>query len=292
MLSHVPVLVGPALEYLEILPNGLYVDATFGAGGHAAAILERLGNGRLIALDADPRAAAVAQRLADPRLTFVHANFRDLGRVLDRYEIPSLDGVLFDLGVSSMQLDDAERGFSVGKPAVLDMRMDPTLGSSAYDVLSTASERELAEIFFAFGEERSARRIARAIVARRAGGGLPNTTSEFAALISGIVQRTGKRERIHPATRVFQALRIAVNDELGALREGLSQAVARLRTGGRVVAISFHSLEDRIVKRGFRDDERLVVLTKKPIRPDRRELAENRRSRSAKLRAAQRKGAE
>jgi 16S rRNA (cytosine1402-N4)-methyltransferase len=292
MLSHVPVLVGPALEYLEILPNGLYLDATFGGGGHAAAILERLGDGRLIALDADPRAAALAQRLADPRLTFVHANFRDLDRVLDRYEIPLLDGVLFDLGVSSMQLDDAERGFSVGKPAVLDMRMDPSDGSSAYDVLSTASERELAEIFFAFGEERSARRIARAIVARRAGAGLPNTTSEFAALISGIVQRPGKRERIHPATRVFQALRIAVNDELGALREGLSQAVARLRTGGRVVAISFHSLEDRIVKRGFRDDERLVVLTKRPIRPDRRELAENRRSRSAKLRAAQRKGAE
>jgi 16S rRNA (cytosine1402-N4)-methyltransferase len=292
MLSHVPVLVGPALEYLEILPNGLYLDATFGGGGHAAAILERLGDGRLIALDADPRAAALAQRLADPRLTFVHANFRDLDRVLDRYEIPLLDGVLFDLGVSSMQLDDAERGFSVGKPAVLDMRMDPSDGSSAYDVLSTASERELAEIFFAFGEERSARRIARAIVARRAGAGLPNTTSEFAALISGIVQRPGKRERIHPATRVFQALRIAVNDELGALRDGLSQAVARLRTGGRVVAISFHSLEDRIVKRGFRDDERLVVLTKRPIRPDRRELAENRRSRSAKLRAAQRKGAE
>jgi 16S rRNA (cytosine1402-N4)-methyltransferase len=292
MLSHVPVLLGPALEYLEILPDGLYVDATFGAGGHAGAILERLGNGRLIALDADPRATAEAQRLADPRLTFIQANFRDLGPILDRCEIPLVDGVLFDLGVSSMQLDDAERGFSFGKPAVLDMRMDPSRGSSAYEVLSTASERELAEIFFALGEERSARRIARAIVARRAGGGLPNTTSEFAALVSGIVQRPGKRERVHPATRVFQALRIVVNDELDALREGLSQAIARLRTGGRVVAISFHSLEDRIVKRSFRDDERLEVLTKRPIRSDRRELAENRRSRSAKLRAARRKGAD
>ncbi len=288
MLSHVPVLVGPALEYLEILPNGIYLDATFGAGGHAAAILERLGNGRLIALDADPRAAAVAQRLADPRLTFVHENFRDLGRALDGCEIPSLDGVLFDLGVSSMQLDDAERGFSLGKPAVLDMRMDPAVGSSAYDVLSTATERELAEMFFAFGEERSARRIARVIVTRREGGALPNTTSEFAALISGIVQRPGERERIHPATRVFQALRIDVNDELEALREGLAAAIVRLRTGGRVAVISFHSLEDRIVKRSFRDDERLEVLTKKPVRPDRRELIENRRSRSAKLRAAQR----
>ncbi|MGA2759325.1 MAG: 16S rRNA (cytosine(1402)-N(4))-methyltransferase RsmH [Candidatus Cybelea sp.] len=292
MLSHVPVLLEPALEYLEILPSGVYLDATFGAGGHARAILDRLGDGRLIALDADPHAIALAQQLADPRLSFVHANFRDLGRILDRCEIPSLDGVLFDLGVSSMQLDDAARGFSLAQPAVLDMRMDPGHGSSAYDVLSTASERELAEIFFAFGEERSARRIARAIVMRRAGGGLPNTTSEFAALISGIVHRPGKRERIHPATRVFQALRIAVNDELGALREGLSQAVARLRTGGRVVAISFHSLEDRIVKRSFREDERLEVLTKRPIGPDRRELAENRRSRSAKLRAAQRKGAD
>jgi 16S rRNA (cytosine1402-N4)-methyltransferase len=289
MLSHIPVLVGPALEYLAIRPGGVYVDATFGAGGHAAAILERLGDGRLIALDADPRATAAAQ-FADSRLTFVHANFRDLGRVLDRCEIPVLDGILFDLGVSSMQLDDAERGFSLGKPAVLDMRMDPACGSSAYDVLSTATERELAEIFFAFGEERSARRIARVIVTRREGGGLPNTTSEFAALIAGIVHRPGKRERIHPATRVFQALRIAVNDELDALREGLAQAIVRLRTGGRVAVISFHSLEDRIVKQSFRDDDRLEVLTKRPIRPDRREQVENRRSRSAKLRAAQRKG--
>src|SRR5580704_7607126 len=286
MLSHIPVLVGPALEYLAIRPGGVYVDATFGAGGHAAAILERLGDGRLIALDADPRATAAAQ-FADSRLTFVHANFRDLGRVLDRCEIPVLDGILFDLGVSSMQLDDAERGFSLGKPAVLDMRMDPACGSSAYDVLSTATERELAEIFFAFGEERSARRIARVIVTRREGGGLPNTTSEFAALIAGIVHRPGKRERIHPATRVFQALRIAVNDELDALREGLAQAIVRLRTGGRVAVISFHSLEDRIVKQSFRDDDRLEVLTKRPIRPDRREQVENRRSRSAKLRAAQ-----
>lgn len=289
MLSHVPVLLGPAIEYLAIRPNGVYVDATFGAGGHSRAILERLKGGCLIALDADPRAIDAARRIADSRFTFVHANFRDLDRVLDRCKIPLVDGVLFDLGVSSMQLDDAERGFSLGKPAPLDMRMDPGRGSSAYEILSTASERELAEIFFAFGEERSARRIARAIVARRAGGGLPNTTSEFAALVSGVLQRPGKRERIHPATRVFQALRIAVNDELDALRGGLAAAIARLRSGGRVVVISFHSLEDRIVKRSFRDDERLEVLTKRPIRPDRHELAENRRSRSAKLRAAQRK---
>jgi 16S rRNA (cytosine1402-N4)-methyltransferase len=288
MLTHVPVLLGPALEYLAIRPNGVYVDATFGAGGHSRAILERLADGRLVALDADPRAAAGAQRIADARLTFVHANFRDLDRVLDRCEIRSVDGVLFDLGVSSMQLDDAERGFSLGKPAALDMRMDDR-GRSAFDVLSTASETELADIFFAYGEERSARRIARAIVARRASGALPNTTSEFAALVSGVVRRAGKRERIHPATRVFQALRIVVNDELDALRDGLGAAIGRLRTGGRIVAISFHSLEDRIVKRSFRDDERLDILTKKPVLPDRQERSENRRSRSAKLRAAARR---
>lgn len=188
-----------------------------------------------------------------------------------------------------MQLDDPERGFSLGKPAALDMRMDPAVGRSAYEILATASEGELADIFFYYGEERSARRIARAIVLRRSNGTLPNTTAEFAQLVAGIVQRPGRRERIHPATRVFQALRIAVNDELGALREGLQGAIGRLRGAGRVVAISFHSLEDRIVKQAFRNDERLDVLTKRPILADEDEIAENRRARSAKLRAAERK---
>ncbi len=282
--------MGPAIELLAIVPDGTYVDATFGAGGHTRAILERLGDGRLIALDADPRAAPIARAFADPRLEFVHANFRDLAGVLDRYGIRSVDGVLFDLGVSSMQLDEPQRGFTLAARAPLDMRMNPAAGRSAYDVLSTASERELADIFFAFGEERSARRIARAIVARRERNELPHTTSEFAALVAGVVHRVGTRERIHPATRVFQALRIAVNDELDALREGLDAAIGRLREGGRVVAISFHSLEDRIVKLTFRQDEHLEVLTRKPIRPSEVELAENRRSRSAKLRAAARSG--
>jgi 16S rRNA (cytosine1402-N4)-methyltransferase len=288
-LSHVPVLLGPAIEQLAVRPEGTYVDATFGGAGHSSAILERLQSGRLVALDADPRAAAVAERIGNDRLVFVNANFRELDRVLDRCGIAAIDGVLFDLGVSSMQLDDPRRGFTLGASAALDMRMNPAVGRSAYDVLSTASERELAEIFFAYGEERSARRIARAIVARREYGELPSTTSEFAALVSGVVQQPGRRERIHPATRVFQALRIVVNDELDALRDGLGQAIGRLRAGGRIVAISFHSLEDRIVKRTFRDDERLEVLTRKPIRPDERELRENRRSRSAKLRAAARR---
>jgi len=269
--------------------EGTYVDATFGAGGHTRAILSRLGTGRLIAIDADPAAAQRAMAIGDPRLVVVHSNFRSLTSVLDRCAIELVDGVLFDLGVSSMQLDDAERGFSLGRSATLDMRMDPGVGRSAYEILATASETELADIFYYYGDERSARRIARAIVARRSKGTLPSTTSEFAALVAGVVARRGRRERIHPATRVFQALRIAVNDELDALREGLHGAVGRLRRTGRVVAISFHSLEDRIVKQTFRADERLDVLTKRPVVPDDAEIAANPRARSAKLRAAERK---
>ena len=288
-MSHISVLLGPALDYLAIRPDGIYVDATFGAGGHSQAILERLHGGRLISLDADPAAIARAERIANPSFTFVHANFSELRQVLDRCGVELVDGVLFDLGVSSMQLDDAHRGFSFTKEAPLDMRMNPYAGRSAYDILANASERELADIFFYYGEERAARRIARAIVERREGGRLPETTTEFAQMISGIVHRPGKRERIHPATRVFQALRIAVNDELDVLRDGLTSAVDRLRGAGRVVAISFHSLEDRIVKQTFRSDERLDVLTKKPVLPEENEMQENPRARSAKLRAAQRR---
>jgi 16S rRNA (cytosine1402-N4)-methyltransferase len=286
---HAAVLVRRAIEYLAIRPDGIYVDATFGAGGHSRAILGRLSTGRLIAVDADPQAAARAAAMADARFTFIQANFREITRVLDRCAIDSVDGVLFDLGVSSMQLDDAERGFSLRSPAPPDMRMDPGVGRSAYEILATASEGELADLFFHYGEERSARRIARAIVARRSSGALPNTTAEFAQLVAGVVQRRGRRERIHPATRVFQALRIAVNDELDALREGLQGAIGRLRGAGRIVAISFHSLEDRIVKQTFRDDERLDVVTKRPILPQEEEIAENPSARSAKLRAAERK---
>jgi 16S rRNA (cytosine1402-N4)-methyltransferase len=282
-------MLGPALDYLAIRPDGIYVDATFGAGGHSSAILSKLTTGRLISFDADPSAIARAHAMADPRFTFISANFRELSDELDRHGMESVDGVLFDLGVSSMQFDDAERGFSLGKPAPLDMRMDPRKGRSAYDVLATASESELADIFFHYGEERAARRIAHAIVGRRLAGSLPETTTEFASLISGILHRPGHRERIHPATRVFQALRIAVNEELDALRDGLESAVTRLRTAGRVVAISFHSLEDRIVKQTLRGDERMNVLTKKPLGPTEVEIQENSRSRSAKLRAAQRK---
>ncbi len=288
-MNHVSVLLEPALEYLAIRPDGIYVDATFGAGGHTRAILERLQTGRLIAIDADPEAVERARAIAHPAFTFVQANFSELRRVLDDCGVELIDGVLFDLGVSSMQLDDATRGFSFREPAPLDMRMNPNAGKSAYDVLCSASEAELADIFFHYGEERAARRIAHAIVLRRDSGRLPTTTTEFAQMVAGIVHRPGKRERIHPATRVFQALRIAVNDELGALREGLTSAIDRLRGAGRVVVISFHSLEDRIVKQTFKGDERLSVLTKKPLVASDDEMSHNPRARSAKMRAAQRK---
>ncbi|HTU70284.1 MAG TPA: 16S rRNA (cytosine(1402)-N(4))-methyltransferase RsmH [Candidatus Baltobacteraceae bacterium] len=288
-MSHVSVLLDAAIDYLAIRPDGTYVDATFGAGGHSRAILSRLQTGRLIALDADPDAIARAHTITHPSFTFVHANFSELRRVLADCGVAQIDGVLFDLGVSSMQLDNAQRGFSFRESAPLDMRMNPYEGRSAYDVLATASERELADIFFNYGEERAARRIAHALVERRSAGRLPKTTLEFAQFVAGVMRRPGKRERIHPATRVFQALRIAVNDELGALREGLAGAIDSLRDAGRIVVISFHSLEDRIVKQTFRDDERLEVLTRKPLVPDEHETAENPRARSAKLRAAQRK---
>lgn len=291
-MTHVPVLLEPALECLAISPDGIYVDATFGGGGHSQAILTRLSPaGRLYALDADPQAIPRARALGDARLTLVHANFRELDAVLDRFGVTAIDGALFDLGVSSMQFDDPQRGFSIGKPAQLDMRMNPRSDRSAYDVLATASERELADIFFTYGEERLARRIAHVVVQRRSAGRLPKTTTEFAALVAGAVHRPGRRERIHPATRVFQALRIAVNDELGALRDGLNAAIGRLRVAGRVVVISFHSLEDRIVKQTFRSDDRLETLTKKPLVPSDREIAENPRARSARLRAALRRKA-
>ncbi len=289
-MTHVAVLLEPAVEYLAIRPDGIYVDATFGAGGHSRAILSHLTSGRLIALDADPAAAEFASAISDPHFSFVHSNFRDLNRALDGCEVAAVDGVLFDFGVSSMQLDDPERGFSIGKPAALDMRMNPYVGRSAYDILATASERELADIFFYYGEERAARRIARAIVNRRTGGELPNTTSEFAAFGRG--RRSPPRPARANSSGDARLPSAAYRRQRRARRgvgDGLRAAIGRLRAAGRVVAISFHSLEDRIVKQSFRDDSRLHVLTKRPVLPGDREVAENPRARSAKLRAAERK---
>ncbi|MBV8530495.1 MAG: 16S rRNA (cytosine(1402)-N(4))-methyltransferase RsmH [Candidatus Eremiobacteraeota bacterium] len=285
-MTHVPVLLAQALEFLAVRPDGIYVDATFGGGGHAHEILERLTSGRLIAIDLDP---AAQPKISHPSVSFVHDNFRNLHRLLDELGIAQIDGALFDLGVSSMQFDRPERGFSFREAGPIDMRMNRCASTSAYDILSTATESELADIFYRYGQERASRRLAHAVVLRREAGTLPKTTTEFASFVSGVLHRSGRRERIHPATRIFQALRIAVNDELDSLREGLLAAANRLRSTGRIVAISFHSLEDRIVKNAFRDDRRLNVLTRKPVVPTDDEIADNPRARSAKLRAAERK---
>jgi len=282
--AHLPVLFDEALEALEIQPGGVYVDATYGAGGHTRGIVAR--GGTVVAFDRDP-AARLADDVRD-HVTLIRRDFAELGGALDELGLATVDGALFDLGVSSMQFDEAERGFSLLRDGPLDMRMNPTGGPTAYDLLARSSESELADLIFANGEERSARRIARSIVAARTGGRLPERTLELARLVAGVVHRSGTRERVHPATRTFQALRIAVNDELASLEGGLAGAAGRLRPGARIAAISFHSLEDRIVKHRFRDDERLRVITRKPLLPSDAELARNPRSRSAKLRVAER----
>jgi 16S rRNA (cytosine1402-N4)-methyltransferase len=274
------------VDALAIRADGTYVDATFGAGGHSALILAALGAaGRLIALDADPSAGARA--IADPRFTLLSANFRDLASELDALGIARVDGVLFDLGVSSMQFDEAERGFSFRAAAPLDMRMDPTRGESAAELLASRDERELADLIYEYGEERKSRRIARAIVALRDAGTPVRDTADLANVVARAV-RAPAHQRIHPATRTFQALRIAVNDELGALRAGLGAALARTATGGRIAVISFHSLEDRIVKQTFREDPRARAVTRKPVTATEEEVSANPRARSAKLRAAER----
>jgi 16S rRNA (cytosine1402-N4)-methyltransferase len=286
-MPHIPVLAAAALEALAIRPSGTYVDATFGAGGHSALILEQLdAAGRLVALDADPSAGAFAP--ADPRFTLVHANFRTLAEQLDALGIAAVDGVLFDLGVSSMQFDEGERGFSFRVAAPLDMRLDPTSGESAATFLATRDEREIADAIYGYGEERASRRIARAIVALREAGTPVRDTLDLAGVVARSVQRGTPRGAIHPATRTFQALRIAVNDELGALHAGLDAALARTVSGGRIAAISFHSLEDRIVKHTFREDPRVRTLTRKPVVAADDEVAANPRARSAKLRVAER----
>ncbi len=298
-MGHIPVLAAEAVAALELRPDGRYVDATFGAGGHSARLLAALGpSGRLVAIDADPGARARA--LDDPRFTLVHANFRDLASVLDDLSLPQIDGVLYDLGVSSMQFDEGERGFSYREAAALDMRLDPTRGESAADFIARVDETELADAIFRYGDERASRRIARAIKARA-----PRDTVELAAVVAGAVHVRGKRERIHPATRTFQALRIAVNDELGALETSLDAALDRTREDGRIAVISFHSLEDRIVKQFMRRHASTdpvyaglpfvpaharptLKLVGKSIEADAEETARNPRARSARLRVAER----
>jgi 16S rRNA (cytosine1402-N4)-methyltransferase len=290
---HVAVLPAEVLCYLAPAPGQTLVDATCGAGGHARLLAERVGpSGRLIALDRDPAMLDLARpRLAGLPVTLVHANFDRLRTVLDDLGIEAVDGVLADLGICSDQLDRAERGLSFQQTGPLDMRLDATEGEPASALLRRLNERELADLFWQYGEERFSRRIARKIVEVRRQRPL-ETTEQLAELVRRCVPRSkGPRGKvIDPATRVFQALRIAVNDELGALDRFLEALPGCVRPGGRVVVISFHSLEDRRVKQAFRQRERWEVLTRKPVQAEEDERIRNPRSRSAKLRAAQTKG--
>lgn len=298
---HESVLPDEAIEYLRPGTGGLFIDCTFGRGGHTRRILDALGNdGRVIAIDRDPGAIESGRKtLNDARLELVHARFSSLGEVLQARQLrEQADGILMDLGVSSPQLDDADRGFSFRAAGPLDMRMDPTTGVSAAEWLAGASEQELRECFWELGEERFGRRIARKIVERRRQQPI-ETTLDLVDVIRAAVPPS--KGRIHPATRTFQAIRLQVNGELDELRSALEAAIGNIAIGGRVVVIAFHSLEDRIVKRRFRDagrqpdgfdvgepSARFRVVTKKPVRPGAEEVERNPRARSARLRVLER----
>jgi 16S rRNA (cytosine1402-N4)-methyltransferase len=304
---HVPVLLAEAVAALAPRSGGRYLDGTYGGGGHTAALLAASApDGRVLALDRDPAAVArgeMAAAAAGGRLTVRQANFADLAAVAVDAGVAPLDGILLDLGVSSFQLDEAGRGFSFQSDGPLDMRMDPTSGQPASALVNELPERDLADLIYQYGEERAARRIARAIVQARARAPL-RTTGDLTRAVTAAVGRPPGG--LHPATRTFQALRIAVNDELGALERALTGALVVLAPGGRLVVICFHSLEDRIAKQFFRREAsdcicppglpvcqcghvaRLRLVTRRPVGPTAAEAAANPRSRSAKMRVAER----
>ena len=306
--SHYSVMLQECMDALDIKPNGIYVDCTAGGGGHSEAILKRLDKGTLISLDQDDEAIETCKnRLAKykERSIIVKSNFSELERVLNDLEIVHIDGVLMDLGVSSHQLDTPSRGFSYNNDAELDMRMNPRSPFSAYDVVNTYSESDLKRIIFEYGEEKFAPVIARKIVAKREENPI-KTTLELASIIkSAIPVAAAKKESQHPAKRTFQAIRIEVNHELDVITPAIETAVSKLNKGGRIAIMTFHSLEDRIVKIKFNDYAKgctcppsfpvcvcgnkptLKVITKKPIIANQKELEENARSRSAKLRVAE-----
>ena len=308
-MEHISVLLAECMKYLNIKQDGVYVDGTLGLGGHSEEILNYLNiYGHLYSIDCDDRALkAASKRLKEfgSMVTLIKGNFGDLNKLLDEAGVSKVNGMLFDLGVSSPQLDDPKRGFSYMKDAPLDMRMDQNAPLSARDLLNTASEAELRSIFWRYGEERYAGRIAEAVVKTRQYKSI-KTTGEFVEIIRKTMPASALREKQHPAKRCFQALRIAVNDELGALQRMLDQAPDRLLPGGRLLVISFHSLEDRIVKESIRSRENgctcpkdfpvctcgfvqtLKSVTRKPVVPTPMELKRNPRARSAKLRVAER----
>ena len=282
--AHVPVLTEEIVELMRGADT--VIDMTVGAGGHAEALLEA-GVGRVVGVDRDPEALGLAaERLArfGDRFVPVRARFSEVPRIAEEASIRAVEGTLFDLGVSSLHLDRPDRGFSYRTEGPLDMRMGPE-GPSAADLVNRLPEEELARIIFEHGEERASRRIARAIVRAREREPI-ETTAQLARIVAAAAP--GRRRGPHPARRTFQALRIAVNEEVEELTASLPQAVGLLASDGRIAAVSYHSIEDRIVKRAFLGDERLEVLTKKPVRPSEREMRRNRRARSAKLRAARR----
>ena len=305
--THKSVLLDECIEALNIRPDGIYVDGTLGRAGHSKEIVQKLTTGRLICIDRDMAAIDAAKERLAPwmeRVTLVHGNFADLGEVLREMDVTGVDGMLFDLGVSSPQLDDASRGFSYMQDAPLDMRMDKSAALTAYEVVNAWSYEELRRILFEYGEERYAPAIAKAIVRAREIRPVA-TTLELVDLIKGAMPPAALREKQHPAKRSFQAIRIAVNGELDALPPMLKSATDALNPGGRLAVITFHSLEDRIVKRAMQDMARgctcppefpvcicgkkpkLKLLTRKPIVSGEAELEENPRARSAKLRVAE-----
>lgn len=305
---HFSVLLNECIENLNIKPDGVYLDGTLGLGGHSYQIASRLNSGRLICIDRDETAIERAgKRLAafGDKITFVHGNFCDAADIIDRLGISGVDGMLFDLGVSSPQLDETERGFSYMGDAPLDMRMDSSESLTAYDIVNTWDENRLNRILWDYGEERYARRISAAIISHRARKPI-ETTLELVDIIKGAMPAAALREKQHPAKRSFQAIRIAVNDELGSISRMMETAPDKLNKGGRLCVISFHSLEDRIIKSGIASRENgctcpreapictcgfkqtLKSVYRKPILPSAEELEVNPRSRSAKLRVAER----
>ena len=307
-VKHVSVLLNECIENLNIKPDGVYLDGTLGLGGHSYQIASRLTTGRLICIDRDETAIERAGKRLAPfgeKVTLVHANFSDAAQVIDNLGLPGVDGMLFDLGVSSPQLDEIQRGFSYMGDAPLDMRMDAGDSLTAYEVVNTWPEERLNRILWDYGEERYARRISRAILEHRARKPIA-TTLELVEIIKGAMPAAALREKQHPAKRSFQAIRIAVNDELGAISQMMETAPDKLNKGGRLCVISFHSLEDRIVKAGIAARENgctcpreapictcgfvqtLKSVSRKPILPGAEELEQNPRSRSAKLRVAER----
>ena len=305
--THKPVLLAPCIEALRIRPDGVYVDGTLGRAGHSMEIARRLTTGRLICIDRDMAAIDAAKERLAPyldRVTLVHSNFSELGDVLRQAGVAGADGMLFDLGVSSPQLDDGSRGFSYMQDAPLDMRMDTSAPLTAYEVVNTWSGEELRRILYEYGEERYAPAIAKAIVRARETAPVA-TTLELVEIIKSAMPPAALREKQHPAKRSFQAIRIAVNGELDALPPMLRAAVEGLNPGGRLAVITFHSLEDRIVKQTLRELARgctcppefpvcvcgnkpkVRLVTRKPITADAAELADNPRARSAKLRVAE-----